>query len=261
MIIAHRGGDFGPENSMKAFRGAVENKMEGIEFDVWLTSDGVPVVIHGGLDGQLDYPGFESSYVWKESAKTLSKIDIGEGESIPKLEEVLALCQSHKRVLINIELKGPASEDQANQYDFDLAARKVVKLIDKYDVGSQTMISSFRSRIIKSILRESRPPYKRRFIVQSLRNAGRLPDPDDYEVFYGTTGINVMYDYMTEDIVQKAHSDGHYIGVWYAADTNTESEEMWEEVFSADGKGVEFFYSDKPKDAILVRNKIQKKGK
>ena len=33
-MIGHRGGNFGPENSMKNFRGAVENKLEGIEFDV-----------------------------------------------------------------------------------------------------------------------------------------------------------------------------------------------------------------------------------
>ena len=34
VIIGHRGGFFGPENSMKGFRGAIENKLEGIEFDV-----------------------------------------------------------------------------------------------------------------------------------------------------------------------------------------------------------------------------------
>ena len=32
--MAHRGGSFGPENSLKTFRGAIENKVEGIEFDV-----------------------------------------------------------------------------------------------------------------------------------------------------------------------------------------------------------------------------------
>ena len=34
MIIAHNGGNFGPDNSMKNFKGAIENKVEGIEFDV-----------------------------------------------------------------------------------------------------------------------------------------------------------------------------------------------------------------------------------
>ena len=34
LIIGHRGGFFGPENSMKGFRGAIQNNIEGIEFDV-----------------------------------------------------------------------------------------------------------------------------------------------------------------------------------------------------------------------------------
>ena len=34
IVIAHRGGNFGPENSMKNFRKAILNKVEGVEFDV-----------------------------------------------------------------------------------------------------------------------------------------------------------------------------------------------------------------------------------
>lgn len=68
-MIGHRGGYFGPENSMKAFKGAVENRIEGIEFDVWISKDGVPVVIHGGINGELPFTGYENSYVWQETAE------------------------------------------------------------------------------------------------------------------------------------------------------------------------------------------------
>ena len=34
MVIGHRGGYFGPENSMKTFQAAMDNNLEGIEFDV-----------------------------------------------------------------------------------------------------------------------------------------------------------------------------------------------------------------------------------
>ena len=49
--MAHRGGNFGPENSMKNFRLAIEHGVDGIEFDVWISADGVPMVLHGGDDG------------------------------------------------------------------------------------------------------------------------------------------------------------------------------------------------------------------
>ena len=61
-MLGHRGGYFGPENSMKAFREAAEKHLEGIEFDVWISKDGVPVVIHGGIDGELT--GHDDSKVW-----------------------------------------------------------------------------------------------------------------------------------------------------------------------------------------------------
>ena len=51
LIFGHRGGYFGPENSMSGFTCAVENKLEGIEFDVWLSKDDIPMVLHGGSDG------------------------------------------------------------------------------------------------------------------------------------------------------------------------------------------------------------------
>jgi len=35
-------------------------------------------------------------------------------------------------MLLNIELKGPLNETWAEQYDFNLAAKKVVELIDVY---------------------------------------------------------------------------------------------------------------------------------
>ena len=48
--FAHRGysGKY-PENTMLAFRKAVEAGADGIELDVQLTKDGVPVIIHDEL--------------------------------------------------------------------------------------------------------------------------------------------------------------------------------------------------------------------
>ena len=51
LVVGHRGGYFGPENSLKTFKGAIENDLEGIEFDVWLSKDQIPMVLHGGDDG------------------------------------------------------------------------------------------------------------------------------------------------------------------------------------------------------------------
>ena len=64
IIIAHRGGDYGPENSMINFRGAVKDQIEGIEFDVWLSKDNVLMVMHGGRDGDLGLYGLPDDRVF-----------------------------------------------------------------------------------------------------------------------------------------------------------------------------------------------------
>ena len=112
-------------------------------------------------------------------------------------------------MLLNIELKGPLSDDWVSQYDYDLAAQKVIELIDRYDIGKKTMISSFVTRIIDSVTRVSSSPpaeHPRTFIIQSLRNRGIKADPDNYRIFDQTTGINIYIDYLEGDLVNQVRA-------------------------------------------------------
>ena len=46
-VVSHRGeSNDRPENTMAAFRLAFERGVDGVECDVYCTSDGVPVIIH-----------------------------------------------------------------------------------------------------------------------------------------------------------------------------------------------------------------------
>ena len=57
MIWSHRGGPvWGPENSMKVFQKTKEEKIDGVEADIWMSKDQVPMVLH---DGDLSmYKGY-----------------------------------------------------------------------------------------------------------------------------------------------------------------------------------------------------------
>ena len=46
------------------FRGCVKDQVEGIEFDVWLSKDNVPMVMHGGHDGDLGLYGLPRDFVF-----------------------------------------------------------------------------------------------------------------------------------------------------------------------------------------------------
>ena len=83
MIWSHRGGPvWGPENSMKVFQISKEQQVEAVECDIWMSKDGVPMVLHGLGEGNMSqYEGLdENDIVFEWTREELqSKIDIGEG--------------------------------------------------------------------------------------------------------------------------------------------------------------------------------------
>lgn len=138
-IIAHRGASGqAPENTLPAFRLAVEQGADAIELDAMLTRDGEVVVTH---DLDLGPTKAEKGTVRKMSFADISAIDAGAwfspeftGTQIPTLRQVLQEIAPH--ILINIELKNDASL-------FDSVAEQVAKLIRETGTAERIFISSF----------------------------------------------------------------------------------------------------------------------
>ena len=122
MIIAHRGASArAPENTLAAFRQAIEDGADGIEFDVQASKDGAPVVFH---DLTLRRMNGDKRRVSSLTAAELQDIDIGSwfnrthprkalgefvGETIPTLAQTFDLLRgSEGRVYV--ELKGAKKE-------------------------------------------------------------------------------------------------------------------------------------------------------
>lgn len=118
IVMAHRGGNWSADNSIANFKAAVENRVEGVETDVWLTKDGVPMIVHGGDDGQLALYGLPEEYVYDWTCEELkTKLKLPNGEEMPTLLEMLFIFQGSD-ILLNIELKGPLSADRKSLYNF-----------------------------------------------------------------------------------------------------------------------------------------------
>jgi glycerophosphoryl diester phosphodiesterase len=118
LIIGHRGASaIAPENTIAAFRMALDVGADGIEFDVRLTRDGIPVVIH---DDNLERTGSVPRRVAALSLTQLKDVDVGSwfhptsfaGERVPTLEEVFELFES-TQALLYLEMKcDPAERDR-----------------------------------------------------------------------------------------------------------------------------------------------------
>jgi glycerophosphoryl diester phosphodiesterase len=154
--IAHRGaGGEAPENTLAAFDLALRQGAGGIELDVHLSSDGMPMVIH---DPHLRRTTSGSGWVSEHRANALRRLDAGSwfnrrfperarqryvGAKIPFLSEVLAWVRQH-RMLAFVEIKG-----SRNAYPGIEA--KVLDEIERAGVRRLATIVSFDLAILRRI--------------------------------------------------------------------------------------------------------------
>ncbi len=137
--IAHRGASYdAPENTLAAFDLALRLGADGVELDVRLSADGVPVVIHDAtLDRTTDGRGPVSAWRWTE----LRGLDAGSWfdfqyarQRIPSLEDVFAAFG--ERLLYVIELKTNSLRDQGLE-------QAVIAIIQRHGLADQVILTSF----------------------------------------------------------------------------------------------------------------------
>ena len=102
-IVGHRGAPVEePENTLRSFRRALDLGVGAVELDVQLTRDDHLAVIHDEtLDRTTNGRGLVKDFTLAE----LQKLDAGQGEPVPALEEVLELAKGRARLLV--EMKHP----------------------------------------------------------------------------------------------------------------------------------------------------------
>ncbi len=144
-ILGHRGAmGSAPENTLPSFRKAIEESADGVEFDVQLSADGLPVVIH---DEALDRTTNAEGPVNALTARELRELDAGSffssefnGANLPLLKEVLEVIQDMD--IINLELKN-------GNIRYEGMEEKVIGLTREYGVFDKTIFSSFNHYSIK----------------------------------------------------------------------------------------------------------------
>lgn len=104
LIYAHRGSSgTEPENTIRAFRQAIADGAGGVELDVHLSSDGVPVVIH---DRDVSRTTSGRGNVDELNLGTIKGLDAGNGERVPTLTEVLHLLAGKLKLYVEIKQAG-----------------------------------------------------------------------------------------------------------------------------------------------------------
>lgn len=104
LVIGHRGERrIGPENSMAAFERAKREGADGIELDVRLAASGEVIVLHDE-DVSRVTRGADTRRADAMSLSEVRSVDLGHGERVPLLADVLDLSRS-LGLFVNVELK------------------------------------------------------------------------------------------------------------------------------------------------------------
>lgn len=156
LIIGHRGAAaVAPENTIASFKRALADGAQGVEFDVRLASDSVPVVIH---DADLRRTGLRNEKIASLSSSALASIDVGtwfnrrfparardeyRQATIPTLRDVFDYF-SGRESLLYVEMKCVAEESRA-------IALEVVKLVREYEIDERVVVESFTLAAIAEV--------------------------------------------------------------------------------------------------------------
>ncbi|MDC0610344.1 glycerophosphoryl diester phosphodiesterase [Vibrio sp.] len=165
-VMAHRGfSSQAPENTLAAFKKAIEFGCQWIELDVQLTADHIPVVIH---DQTLERCTNGAGKVAEMTLAELQQYSAGDwfnqafsNETIPTLEDTLRLAKTHN-IGLNIELKPYPGDDEA------LLCEKVADAIHAVDISdNQIIFSSFSVSALEQI-KKALPTIRRGLLWEEM---------------------------------------------------------------------------------------------
>lgn len=140
IIFAHRGLPVKfAENSLEGFRYAAKHGAEGVEFDVHMTKDKVPVVMH---DEEIDRTTDGSGYIKDYTLNEIRKFHLKNGEPVPMLRELFEILQD-KDLYINLEFKTNKIHDKGIE-------AIVLALVKEYRFVHPIIFSSFNYQTLKN---------------------------------------------------------------------------------------------------------------
>lgn len=215
LSVAHRGHSIAyPENTLEAYRKAIELGIEMIECDINITRDGKLVMMHDTtLDRTTNGTGKVSASTWEE----IQRLDAGgkfkpefAGVRVPSTEETLLLYKE-TGTLSCFEIKG-ADADEWNRIALDM-----VDLILKHDMLDTVFLSSYHHEALHTA--QAKCP-------ELLLGPERLPDDapaDPPEALRQAKAFNApviqhQYTVLTPEVIRFMHENEVAVWAWSTTD-------------------------------------------
>ena len=203
-VVGHRGGGtLAPENTLAGIRKAAEVGLGAVEFDVMLSADNVPVLIH---DETLERTTDGRGAVATTPYARLAEFDAGAwfgrefaGEPVPSFEQAGKLCVE-LGLWANVEIK-PA---QGLERRTGAIAAKMAQTLWR-GVSSAPLLSSFHPASLEAA-RESAPGLARGFLTERIE-----PGWADTASALGCVSLHCNCEYLTQPQVDEIRTAGYWL--------------------------------------------------
>ena len=188
-IIAHRGASYlAPENTLTAFKKAMEIGADGVEMDVQQTIDAGLVIHH---DYMIDLHTDISGKIYDMTMGDLKELDFGswkdaiyQDEKIATLQEAMELCKQMPECTVHLELKSTMNNDP----DF---VPRVLEVLQQTEMVEQVILVSFNHALLRQA-KQLMPELRVGALVYGELESMLLPPPIIWKDLGLTNGIDDM---------------------------------------------------------------------
>jgi glycerophosphoryl diester phosphodiesterase len=208
--IGHRGAaGHAPENTLLAIEKAIALGVDFVELDLQRTCDGHMIIMH---DKRVDRTTNGSGCVAQMKLDQLRKLDAGDGQSVPTLEDVLDRCRGRTGLMLEIVSQG--------------SAEQVLRTVSKHDFRGPVIFASF---LHAEVLRIKQ--IQRSAVTLALLE-GVPVHSTDFATQAEVSHVGLSIDSLTSDILRSLKSNGFGVFVYTVNDPR---DIIWLSSLGADG--------------------------
>ncbi len=210
-LMSHRGIPWSlPENALPSIKAALDLGADIVEFDVRLTKDNIPIIMHDAtIDRTTDGTGLVSSYTATELKKFkiiyTKKGTVENGEPIPTLAELITLFSGYPEAIINCEIKD--YQDTCLDLVFDA--------LKSHGLLHRTVFTCFDYSVLEKLKSMSAEVKVQGFPLELMTNVPKERETPEQLFDY----IGIKHSLATIDKVTYYKSIGLITGVWVVNDT------------------------------------------
>lgn len=234
IVYAHRGASaYAPENTMSAFKKALELGANGIELDLQKTKDGKIVIFHDDyIDKKSNGNGKIEDYTYAE----LLKLDFGSWFDSKYKDEKIVLFEDFAREFFNKDLTFAI---EIKSYGIE---KETLEIINKYKVHNNIYVTSFLYDILENV-RKIDSNIKLSWLIYEEINK------ENIEKILRIKGSQICpkATLVTKENVKLANDNGLGVRLWGISD-----EEIMKKVYKLNIEGMTVNFPDKLKKLLKI---------